>query len=142
MRGLGRSIFLVALVATFFCPIGDAQACKGCGCRGGPGYRGPDSRCVGYANLKSVCGDPPETRCKREGAPQVEEPECSGCGCKGGPGYRAEDGHCVGWSDIGRLCGSPPTTRCKAEGPNAGAEDAAKSEVKQIEPRKPKAGTK
>jgi hypothetical protein len=107
-----------------------------------PGYRGPNGRCVGFANLKSVCGDPPETRCAREGVPKVEEPQCSGCGCKGGPGYRAQDGHCVGWQEIGRLCGSPPTTRCKAEGPNAGAEAAAKSEVEQIEARKQKGGTK
>jgi hypothetical protein len=142
MRIFGRlTYYLIALVAILRL-VGDAQACSGCGCRGSPGYRGPDGRCVGYANLKSVCGDPPETRCAREGAPKVEEPECSGCGCKGGPGYRAQDGHCVGWQEIGRLCGSPPTIRCKAEGPNAGAEAAAKSELKQIESLKPKAGTK
>jgi hypothetical protein len=37
-----------------------------CGERGGPGYRGPDGHCVGWANLKRVCGDPPTTRCTPE----------------------------------------------------------------------------
>jgi hypothetical protein len=39
-----------------------------CGARGGPGWRGPDGRCVGRKNLNRVCGVPPETRCKAEGA--------------------------------------------------------------------------
>jgi hypothetical protein len=95
-----------------------ALACKGCGCKGGPGYRGPDGRCVGYAALDRVCGVPPETRCKREGAAQVEEPECSGCGCKGGPGYRGPDGNCVGYSNMRKICGDPPTRNCTAEGVN------------------------
>ena len=142
MRILGRLTYYLIALAAILWLVDNAQACSGCGCRGGPGYRGPDGRCVGYANLKSVCGDPPETKCTREGARKVEEPKCSGCGCKGGPGYRAQDGHCVGWQEIGRLCGSPPTTRCKAEGPNAGVEPAAKAEVKQIEVLKPKPGTK
>ena len=93
-----------------------ALACKGCGCRGGPGYRGPDGRCVGFAALDATCGVPPETRCTKEGAAKVEEPECSGCGCKGGPGYRAPDHNCVGWDRLKAVCGDPPTTRCTFEG--------------------------
>jgi PLD-like domain len=29
-------------------------ACTGCGCRGGPGYRGPDGKCVGWQNIEAV----------------------------------------------------------------------------------------
>jgi hypothetical protein len=41
-------------------------SCKGCGCKGGPGYRGPDKKCVGYNNIIQVCGPPPHTGCVRE----------------------------------------------------------------------------
>ena len=41
-------------------------SCKGCGCKGGPGYRGPDNKCVGYANIVQVCGPPPHAGCVRE----------------------------------------------------------------------------
>jgi hypothetical protein len=49
------------------CP--DRPACRGCGCKGGPGYRGPDGKCVGFKTLYKVCGNPPETRCAFENAP-------------------------------------------------------------------------
>ncbi|MFG1270039.1 hypothetical protein V5F40_18970, partial [Xanthobacter sp. DSM 14520] len=49
------------------CP--ERPPCQGCGCKGGPGYRGPDGRGVGFKNLTKVCGDPPETRCVFENAP-------------------------------------------------------------------------
>lgn len=49
------------------CP--DRPACTGCGCKGGPGYRGPDGTCVGFKQLDRVCGDPPTTRCTFENAP-------------------------------------------------------------------------
>ncbi len=49
------------------CP--DRPACRGCGCKGGPGYRGPDGRCVGFQALDKICGRPPETRCTFENAP-------------------------------------------------------------------------
>jgi hypothetical protein len=39
-----------------------------CGSRGGPGWRGPDGRCVGRKNLNRICGVPPERRCTAEGA--------------------------------------------------------------------------
>lgn len=41
---------------------------RGCGARGGPGFRSPEGKCVGWKNLKSICGDPPSTRCTYEGA--------------------------------------------------------------------------
>lgn len=52
-----------------------ALACSGCGCRGGPGYRGPDGRCVGWAQLNNVCGHPPASRCKYEGKQEVATPK-------------------------------------------------------------------
>jgi hypothetical protein len=56
-----------ALVVIFLVSIVQASACSGCGCRGGPGYRGPDGRCVGWASLGRTCGNPPTTRCSAEG---------------------------------------------------------------------------
>ncbi|MFD1254334.1 hypothetical protein DEVEQU_00757 [Devosia equisanguinis] len=49
------------------CP--ERAACTGCGCKGGPGYRGPDGTCVGFKQLERVCGDPPTTSCTFENAP-------------------------------------------------------------------------
>jgi hypothetical protein len=45
--------------------------CKGCGCKGGPGWRGPDGFCVSTAKLAAVCGTPPGTPCKQEAAARV-----------------------------------------------------------------------
>ncbi|OLP43782.1 hypothetical protein BJF95_20570 [Rhizobium oryziradicis] len=42
--------------------------CEGCGCKGGPGYRAPNGKCVGFKNLAKLCGTPPETRCVFENA--------------------------------------------------------------------------
>lgn len=58
---------MTATTAHARCP--DRPACKGCGCKGGPGYRGPDGRCVGFKQLSKVCGNPPETFCTFENAP-------------------------------------------------------------------------
>lgn len=38
----------------------------GCGDRGGPGYRGPNGKCVGWAQFRRVCGVPPEKHCTAE----------------------------------------------------------------------------
>jgi hypothetical protein len=46
--------------------------CRGCGCKGGPGYRDPDGRCVGYADLIRKCGPPPHRLCRAECAPLHE----------------------------------------------------------------------
>jgi hypothetical protein len=56
--------------------------CRGCGCKGGPGYRDAKGRCVGYAGLISRCGPPPHARCRRECAPIV-------AGCLGRAAGRA-----------------------------------------------------
>ncbi len=52
------------------CP--DRPACRGCGCKGGPGYRAPDGHCVGFRELDMVCGNPP-SRCVFENAPGAGE---------------------------------------------------------------------
>jgi hypothetical protein len=49
---------------SFALPVVSAQAT--CGTHGGPGYRGPDGRCVGWSNLQQMCGNPPTTRCASE----------------------------------------------------------------------------
>jgi hypothetical protein len=45
--------------------------CTGCGCKGGPGWRGPNGQCVSHASLTKDCGSPPSARCTYEGARQV-----------------------------------------------------------------------
>lgn len=39
-------------------PKGDPSLppCHGCGCKGGPGYRAPNGRCVGWKDLARTCG--------------------------------------------------------------------------------------
>ena len=49
----------------------DSCRCKGCGCKGGPGWRGPDGFCVSQAKLAEVCGSPAGTPCKQEAASRV-----------------------------------------------------------------------
>ena len=53
------------------CP--ERPQCEGCGCKGGPGYRGPDGKCVGFRALDKTCGVPPTTRCVFENAPGTGE---------------------------------------------------------------------
>lgn len=55
----------------------DAAIAAGCGSRGGPGYRGPDGRCVGWKALNKVCGSPPTTRCDYEGPAAESAPTSS-----------------------------------------------------------------
>ena len=45
--------------------------CKGCGCKGGPGWRGPEGTCVSQARLAEICGSPPGTPCVKEAATRV-----------------------------------------------------------------------
>ena len=114
--------------------------CKGCGCKGGPGYRRPPrgnerkGRCVSYASLVRDCGPPPHAKCTAECFPVVTgcrkptEKEIQkatkttiarrkrgGCGSRGGSGYRGPNGRCVGHKRLRKICGNPPTLRCKAE---------------------------
>jgi hypothetical protein len=46
--------------------------CRGCGCKGGPGYRDQAGSCVGYADIIRKCGPPPHRLCKAECAPLQE----------------------------------------------------------------------
>jgi hypothetical protein len=39
-------------------------AAKGCGCKGGPGWRGPDGTCVSKSALAETCGSPAGAPCK------------------------------------------------------------------------------
>ncbi|HXG79536.1 MAG TPA: hypothetical protein VNJ31_09395 [Methyloceanibacter sp.] len=49
----------------------EACRCKGCGCKGGPGWRGPEGTCVSQAKLAQICGSPPGAPCVRETATRV-----------------------------------------------------------------------
>jgi hypothetical protein len=49
----------------------DSCRCKGCGCKGGSGWRGPDGFCVSESKLAAVCGSPAGEPCKQENAPRV-----------------------------------------------------------------------
>jgi hypothetical protein len=42
-------------------------AIAACGSRGGPAFRGPNGKCVGWKALDKVCGTPPTTHCTYEG---------------------------------------------------------------------------
>jgi len=37
-----------------------------CGDSGGPGYRKPNGKCAGWAELGRACGTPPTTKCSAE----------------------------------------------------------------------------
>jgi len=49
----------------------DTSFCRGCGCKGGPGWRHIASgRCVGFRDLAAKCGEPPSVKlCVFENAP-------------------------------------------------------------------------
>lgn len=53
----------IAILAAILIPT---TALPACGDRGGPGYRGPSGRCVGWADIGRTCGSPPTTRCTAE----------------------------------------------------------------------------
>ena len=65
------------LVAAALTASSVVSALAACGEKGGPGYRGPDGKCVGWANIGKVCGNPPTLRCTEElahpGAPSAAE---------------------------------------------------------------------
>ena len=60
------ALVLAPAAGRAMCP--ERPACRGCGCKGGPGYRAADGHCVGFRELDKVCGNPP-TRCAFENAP-------------------------------------------------------------------------
>ena len=56
-------------------------AVAACGERGGPGYRGPDGKCVSWEALGRVCGSPPSMRCSGEKiAPDADDAAGKGQG--------------------------------------------------------------
>lgn len=61
-------VFLASIVPAF--SAGDCR-CKGCGCKGGGGWRGPDDACVQKTALNQVCGTPAGAPCKHEAAARV-----------------------------------------------------------------------
>ncbi len=78
MPALLMAVLLISgcLPAMAKCP--DRPPCKGCGCKGGPGYRGPDGKCVGFKNLVKVCGPSPHRLCVFENAPGTgQNRECA-----------------------------------------------------------------
>jgi len=72
----GASILAVTLMLPSV-----ADACSGCGCRGGPGYRGPNGKCVSWAQIGKICGSPPTEKCTPEG-PNVGADEAAAEGAK------------------------------------------------------------
>ena len=60
-----RLLFFSVLLGLMLAAANIASAA--CGARGGPAFRGPDGKCVGWAALDRVCGRPPTTRCAYEG---------------------------------------------------------------------------
>src|ERR1700751_3602790 len=53
-----RTAVVCFTIALFQTDIASAE----CGDRGGPGYRGPSGRCVGWADIGRTCGSPPTTK--------------------------------------------------------------------------------
>jgi endonuclease YncB( thermonuclease family) len=60
----GLDLRTIAMATTFILLASAVHAT--CGTKGGPGYRGPDGRCVGWASLIQTCGSPPTLRCTPE----------------------------------------------------------------------------
>lgn len=56
-----RILILIALLAF---DTRDVHAT--CGDKGGPGYRSPNGKCVGWDQLGATCGSPPTTKCAAE----------------------------------------------------------------------------
>jgi hypothetical protein len=65
-----KAVFLLALITS---PASADCFCKGCGCKGGPGWRGPNDQCVSFKQLTKTCGQPPGAPCRYEGTTQVCE---------------------------------------------------------------------
>lgn len=55
------------------CPVDQSRSCKGCGCKGGPGYRHIKSgTCVSYENEERLCGTSNDGLCKFEEHPLAD----------------------------------------------------------------------
>ncbi len=68
MRRILLAVAVGSLAISSAVAQGQQGRCSGCGCKGGPGYRGPDGTCVAHRQLYKVCGTPPTLRCNFEGA--------------------------------------------------------------------------
>jgi hypothetical protein len=77
---LGLSVGRLTALVVVFCAA-PVVALAACGDRGGPGYRGPNGKCVGWESIARVCGSPPTQRCTAERA-QAEASEASEHGSK------------------------------------------------------------
>ena len=84
---MSRSFFAVFFAfSLFFAPLAIGPGafaqqscnCKGCGCKGGPGWRGPEGTCISQAKLAAICGSPAGAPCTREAAVQVCFAEAAG----------------------------------------------------------------
>lgn len=73
-----RLVLSLAVAAWALAPTGvwascdvDPTPCRGCGCKGGPGWRHlAGGRCVGFRELAAKCGTPPsDLLCTFENAP-------------------------------------------------------------------------
>jgi hypothetical protein len=95
--------------------------CTGCGCKGGPGYRGADGRCVGYSNLISKCGPKPHDSkgCTRECFVVISE-----CRSKGKPA----DGEVNGATAASLAPASAATLQNEATRPKGRSREAAELE--------------
>jgi hypothetical protein len=77
MRTLITAAFVLISFAFLMFPVPpsalaqEACPCKGCGCKGGPGWRGPEGTCVSQAKLAEICGSPAGVPCTQEGASRV-----------------------------------------------------------------------
>ena len=77
MRSVISSAFVLISLGFLILPppstaiAADSCRCKGCGCKGGSGWRGPDGFCVSKAKLAEICGTPAGAPCKEEAAPRV-----------------------------------------------------------------------
>jgi len=65
--GLTMTVYFAAIIHAMILSTA-VYACDGCGCRGGPGYRGADGQCVGWRDLVKKCGSPLTSRCNAEGS--------------------------------------------------------------------------
>lgn len=64
-------VSLYPAIAEARCDLSSAPPCRGCGCKGGPGWRHIASgRCVGFRDIDQKCGRPPSPLlCVFENAP-------------------------------------------------------------------------
>jgi hypothetical protein len=69
-----------AIIALSIVLTGQGAAHATCGDRGGPGYRGPDGKCVGWVSIAHICGCTLPGRCTaEEPAPEAQEAATLGC---------------------------------------------------------------